>query len=1102
METLGTQSTSWHSRISSTTSKAVTGTVNGIGSAVSKTVDAWVHTPKAIKLPLETAAFLYAPESWVGTKGSYAIAAATVLTETPKNLAAFLTNSPVQYIGERWQLISSSFPSDPKLPLNDLDKKICTFERAQPPIVNPTQLDLAIQPPSSETRSSTASVNNMTKVTDRKLDVLVEKISYFSSLKVIHFFSGVSESPTAPLLSLVDEASRTNNPSLWGIFTKHYGSKMSLWGRFKAGFMYMILCRVIPIIPKTVDAYFKNILSELRINLKENGEKRKKFINGLLDDMDNFFEVYNGAAETYAKDKARKGNLNHYRKNAIDLMLPREELNTEKTPEELKMDLYHKLSASIVDHFSPKIRFGILENWLNSKIKALLRDQVLPQVFLSISDEGQEATKRHNIPFFLALTKTLTALVSKIQGKLDESSSDSSSLYGIKNFEGIVKKFLWTIDMADCKTADEVRAKINALAEPETGIDADVRNGIQLGVQKGLAVFFDYLSKQENTEDLFANLFESLQSPFSGHLPMTDKQWAEMAIEYEGAKILLKQAGSSLSKQIVQTAVQDKVRGGNSPEATQRVAQSIFSKHKIRAQETLEELLRVCDTVQEKIQQAKDFCADETSIHSDLASIASILKAYENEERVKITMEQDPPPQIATLPSAEQEAILRVLYPVYEGSDQMMDLVLKLQSLQKQHTSSTKITRELRQIREAIEEIVSNPSIPTALEQINRMKNHFDILETLDPAASDNLRELKELIDAINRSLQQLSKEQKELNALARLQPFPGTKPGAQQGLIDQLVLSVLDKPLPGFKKWRCMEQIKQNVKIAAFSAVDQQRIFELVEKMSKFNTLPNPRPDFNREIWEPLSALLNERKSTLDRSQKKAVSLVERSIPRAHQRSSLEETSMHELSQSLWKEMRETGDLLQSNASNLSNLLEQAQKEILLQPTAAQLGQVGGTLGFVLGLAAGKSMAPEVGSAFGAVAAASVANLKTLAQGKWVRFSIPVVGAGAAATIATKFFTKALDDLFWPDVSNPMPEMIPILIGAAGASAGLEYVGAKMTKRLIDTGVDIAMPKVTKVFDAAYEELLMNDIVINGTIKIMMKQIVDLFPPKKSDSK
>jgi hypothetical protein len=75
---------------------------------------------------------------------------------------------------------------------------------------------------------------------------------------------------------------------------------------------------------------------------------------------------------------------------------------------------------------------------------------------------------------------------------------------------------------------------------------------------------------------------------------------------------------------------------------------------------------------------------------------------------------------------------------------------------------------------------------------------------------------------------------------------------------------------------------------------------------------------------------------------------------------------------------------------------------------------------------------------------------------------------------------------------------MIPALIGAAGASAGFEYLGAKITKRIIDTGVDVAMPKVTELFDAAYEHVLTNDVIINGGIKIMMKQIVDLFPPKK----
>lgn len=1094
MDTTNIQRTSWTSKLPPTPSRtgmAGTGVFGKIGSAASKAIDAWVYTPKALKLPFETAAILYAPGAWMGAKGT--LAGFTVLTETPKNLAAFLTNRPIKFFGERWQFLSLPFPKDPKLPLTDLDKKIGTFERAQPFYVNtapppiPADISLWAADPSA------AVSNTMEKKTDQKLEVLIEKISYFSILKAIHFHCGVPESETTPLLCLVDEASRYKNPSLWNIFTNHYGSKMSWWGYLKAGFIYLCLWSWIPIIPKTVDAYFKNMLSELRINLKENGENRKKFINGLLEDADNFFEVYNGAAETYANDQARKGNLNHYRKNAIDLMLPKEELNHGKTPEELRMDFYRKLSSSIVDHFSPKERYGFLERWLNERLKMTLRNQVLPAVFANISDQGKEATKRHNIPFFLALTKTLISQISIIQGKMEEEPSDSSSLYGIRNFEALVKKFLWTIDMADCKTTEEVRTRLEKLKQPEGGIDATIRQGIQLGIQKGLAVVCDYLSKQENTEGLFANLFESLTSPLSGHLPMTDEQWAEVAIEYEGAKILLKQAGSALAKQIVQSAVEDKIRGGLDPEATERAAERIFSNHKARGQEAFEELLPLCDTIERKIDRAQegfenldhDFSL-ETSIHPELSAIASTLKGFENKERVQIAMEQDPPPPIAKLPAAEREAILRVLYPLYEGSNRIMDHVLTLQILQKQHTIHSQTLRHLRQIKEAIGKIASNQG---CLEQISLAVDCVKKLETIDSKII-NLPEMKEGIHTIAQALQQIEEEEHSLNALANLQPFPGTSTDMGTGLIDQLVLFVQNTPLPGFKKWKCIAEIKKNVKAAGFTAVDEQRVFELIEKMNKFNSLSKPRPDFNREIWEPLALLVNDKKTLLERNLKRAALLLERSLPRAHQSNSVEIARMESLSLKDWKEMRENSALLQADVSKLYRLIEQAKKETLLNPTAAQLGQVGGTLGFLVGLATG-TVSPEAGSVLGAVSAASVANLSNLAKGKWFRFSAPVLGAGAAAGLATKYLGQAAEKAF------PNMPMIPAIVGAAGASAGLEYVGAKMTKRLIQTSVDVAMPKVIELFDTAYDHLLTNDIVINGSFKIMMKQMLDLFPPK-----
>ncbi len=1083
METGLPQSIPLHSRMIHSAALAVNGVVNRIGSAVTKTIDAWVNTPKAIKLPIETAAMLYAPGKWLGPKG--AIAAVTVLTETPKNLAAFLCNQPLQYVGERWQLLDiHSFPQDPKAPLTELDKKIGTFERALPPLFTPPLPLQFVDASFSSPIEQAASSHEMAKITDKKLDFLIEKVSYLSILKAMHSYSGVPENDGPPLLCLVDEASRTKNPSLWNIFTSHFGANMSLWGRFKAGFIYLVLWQI-PTLPKIIDAYMKNMLTELRINLRENGEKRKKFINGILEDADNFFEVYNGAAETYANDNERKGNLNHYRKNAIDLMLPRDEPGSGKTVKELRMDLYRKLSASIVDHFSPGVRFGILDGWLNKAIQNILRDKILPEVFLNITDEGQEATKRYNIPFFLALTKTLTAQISKIQGKTEEESTDASKLYGIKNFEAIVKKILWTIDMGDCKTPEEVRARMEKLKQPWSGIDGEVRTGIQLGIQKALAVLCDYLSKQENTEELFASIFEAIASPLSGHLPMTDKQWAEVAVEYEGAKILLKQAGASLSKQVIQASVQDRVRGsGKATEAAETAAKAIFAEHQSRGRETFEELLRICDTAREKLQQPN---GAELNIYPELASIASVLKAFENKERVKITIEQDPPPKIATLPKAEQEAILRILHPLYEGSNQMMDLVLQIQNLQKQHSGHASIAHELSGIREAIEEIASYQPSPAPLNLINEIAEHFKNIDSLDQVEAAKLIPLKEMIDAMARTLQQSSRIQRSLTALESL--F-----GENKGLIDQLALSHHNNPPPGFKKWKCVEEIKQNVKKASFNMIEEWQIFDLIDKMSQYSSLPNPRPDFSKEIQEPLAALLNARKTSLEKDQKRVLASLEKTIPQATHASRHEEEKSNRSCQNVLHEMQKKGNLLEADAWRLYKQFEQAKKENLLRPTPEQLGQIGGTLGFLLGLGLGNHSL-EAGSAATALAAASAAsvyNLGHTAKRKWLKFSASVLSSGAASFIATKYISEAAQRAF------PAYPMIPALIGAAGASAGFEYLGAKITKRIIDTGVDVAMPKVTELFDAAYEHVLTNDVIINGGIKIMMKQIVDLFPPKK----
>jgi hypothetical protein len=340
--------------------------------------------------------------------------------------------------------------------------------------------------------------------------------------------------------------------------------------------------------------------------------------------------------------------------------------------------------------------------------------------------------------------------------------------------------------------------------------------------------------------------------------------------------------------------------------------------------------------------------------------------------------------------------------------------------------------------------------------------------------------------------LRQIRNDQASLDALAALQPFPGA-PSRKLGLLDWLLLSAQGKPTPGFKKWKGIEQIKEYVKNGSFRIEEQRKIFELIDAIGKYNSLADPKPDFHLEIWEPLSQILNEQKTALERNQKRMAALLEKAVPRVHLSCTQEEEKAHRMSEKIWEEMDEKAAQLQTDVLRLRKLIERSRKEILLHPSAAQLGQIGGTLGFLVGLATGHYLgSPESGAVIGAIAASSVAGLGNLAKRKWIKFSIPVIGAGTAAGFASHVLAKELSNRF-----ATMPHL-PVLMSAAGASAGMEYVGAKMTKRLIDTGVDIAMPKVTAIFDKAYEHLLTSDIVFNGGLKIVMKQVVDLFPPKK----
>jgi len=212
------------------------------------------------------------------------------------------------------------------------------------PIVGPNLKDLPIGT-SSPQKESSENLKILEDATNTNLDILSKKVTSFNIFKTMVYFSGVVVDDSIEILRLVDLTSLDPDLSPWKLFNQKFGKDMSRWGWIKAAFAYFFLSTIIQ---KIVDAYSKNIFQMIRVNLRENGGNWKKFINGLIGDTDNLLEIYNGAAKTYAEDPHNKGNIDLYRKKAIE---------GDISPAS-EAALYRTLSATIIDHFSVDINVG------------------------------------------------------------------------------------------------------------------------------------------------------------------------------------------------------------------------------------------------------------------------------------------------------------------------------------------------------------------------------------------------------------------------------------------------------------------------------------------------------------------------------------------------------------------------------------------------------------------------------------------------------------------------------------------------------------------------------------------------------------------------
>jgi len=738
--------------------------------------------------------------------------------------------------------------------------------------------------------------------------------------------------------------------------------------------------------------------------------------------------------------------------------------------------------------------------------------------------EGTEATKEHNYPFFLEITKALTDQISKINDKLypyqsapaaqkpssEETSSPSKA--ESKIFESVVKKFFEAIDLAPCHTTKEVESVLkNPVKKPE---DNEVRENLQKGTQKGLSlVLLDYLSKPENMEDFLCKVCKSIEIPLSGkNIPKSSPEWVRLTTEYDAAQNKLKETGSSLTHKIIDETIRDKVRGGSNPEVSKQRAQEIFEAHKNRGIRASEKLPAICGLVNEKIKKSNPEKGPVVEIHSELNEIVLKLKEYENKEAVVIQLEQNP--ETAPLSPADKESILRQLFPCYKLANGIMDFVLVLQASQKEFTFHSNVWTKLTRIEEEFKEFVEfkeklskNPltSVDSLVSAINRAAAHLEEIKAalseeikkLQPHLKPELEELKGGIKnlegsfgSIRENLQEITKRQKPIEALNTLQPFPIDGKRTEPGLIDRFNQLVQRGDYIPVDKWQCLRNIRRKLKAADFGSSEQEQIVNLLNKLRR-----DHRPNANRDLWNAISNLLEPRKRFLETERNRAGDRLKENVQNSDKLYTAEKNNEDGLRKAAWGNMVNEGKKLHEAAKVLDGEIKGVKKESLTLLDDAELGKLGWLAGILAGL-----WSPELGvgvTCISLLASRIYYNNRQVKKMEGAKKFGAVLAAPFIANCASWYFRGKLitlnDGLPWLGAND---RLLPT-IAAAGAATSAQYAASNLLEEVIKIETKEAALEVDRITKLTCDEVLTKPNLINAFIRhAIINALIRAFPP------
>ncbi len=775
-------------------------------------------------------------------------------------------------------------PEDPKKPLVDLVGKVYEFKTRQPagqlwkpevvegslnpaPIAPVSAAELNLEQPPTDALGANpqSEQKDWRNEADHNLKQLALNASNFSTLYFLHVNRLGKTIDENLLMQITQEASKPDT-SLWSIYMKHLGKELGFFDKIVAGWWYF-WGHTTGVIGNSIETFLKNILHEFRsqLNDKDRESHLDTLFKKIIGRTSSFLDIYNGAMRSYAMAEQPVGDAKDYRKEAISNLYGKN-LRT----------LSIEFSDIAVDEFFPKVPFfenlkkSAWTSWLYAPIDFLFGNfftwigkkivkKMLPDVVQKVVEKGVEATEATNLPFSIAITKTLTELFIDLGGTSPENQP-IEALPGMQDLPIAIDKLLVTLELigpdeelAANDTQPVLRKKFKEIDNPDStalkyiyehAYHKYLRDEIRTGIIRATQVFLlRFVEKPQAVEKLFADLFRLFNVAFetgaprdqNGVLLPANEVLRNRRNDYAQANEGLQNAASNFFDKIVRAGVAEFVRGVPN---TLELLTKAHDAQKTDATESFRQLNKVAAEISQKAAPQRG--GEPLSILSDLDHAAEILKNFANNFQSL---------KIQNLPKAAQTGFYGSFYPIYQQSEDLVTKLLEMQDLQVKYTHHHQLAQEFNQIQLRLEELSRqiNQRVYQSSTLVEELKKQKERIRSYLPQDAQEPVLLLRQIETLEQNLAAANAEEAVLLQLERL--------GGRQGLLFQLAETMQNRPPAGFNIKLCNQELTEA--LSALKPNEQAILKPLIHQLQNFKRT-KPRPDI-LDLWQKIQEALTQ---------------------------------------------------------------------------------------------------------------------------------------------------------------------------------------------------------------------------------------------------